>query len=266
MLGKLVKYDLKYGAKLFFLLQGVQLIAALIGRYFFLERVDFHAPPAELASSLYLFLLFFSLIFGAVSLGITLLIAVRFYTNLFTDEGYLSWTIPVSPMQHFWAKFLSGSILYALGVTGSFLAFWILYTGKNTYAAYLEIAPDLTEILGMTLEKFALLLFGHSLLCTFSAVLMIYVCVTIGQLFPAHRVLGAVITYFALYFTLTASVTGCMLLTGLFPGIKYTMDTANTVSIYLSSTLKMTFGIYLVAGILEYLLIRWILTKKLNLM
>lgn len=85
-------------------------IAAIFGRVFFLDRIDFDAPTEQLVSVLVLFFSAFVLLFSVVSLATALLIAARFYKNLFTDEGYLTWTLPASPVQQLWAKILSDAI------------------------------------------------------------------------------------------------------------------------------------------------------------
>ena len=36
------------------------------------------------------------------------LVVVRFYKNLFTSEGYFTFSIPVSPVQHIWCKLICG--------------------------------------------------------------------------------------------------------------------------------------------------------------
>ena len=104
MLKKLIKYDLKYGAKIVIVIHALLWIAAIFGRVFFLDRIDFDAPTEQLVSVLVLFFSAFVLLFSVVSLATALLIAARFYKNLFTDEGYLTWTLPASPVQQLWAK------------------------------------------------------------------------------------------------------------------------------------------------------------------
>ena len=56
MLGKLIKYDLKYGAKLFIILHALLLLASILGRIFFLEKIDFNADSNTLLTSLGLFI------------------------------------------------------------------------------------------------------------------------------------------------------------------------------------------------------------------
>ena len=90
MLKNLIKYDLKYGAKIFIVIHILLWITAIFGRIFFLNRIDFDAPSQQLASMLILFFSAFILLFSVVSLATSLMIAARFYKNLFTDEGYLT--------------------------------------------------------------------------------------------------------------------------------------------------------------------------------
>ena len=52
MLGRLIKYDLKYGAKLFIILHALLLLASILGRFFFLEKLDFSAEANVLITSL----------------------------------------------------------------------------------------------------------------------------------------------------------------------------------------------------------------------
>lgn len=266
MLTKLIKYDLKYGVKIFVLLQVMQLAAAVIGRVFFLERMNFHAPSASFLPALILFYATFLLIFSAVSLGTMLLIAVRFYKNLFTDEGYLTWTIPATPIQHLWSKLLSGSIWYCLSQILSMLSFIIMISGKNMRNIYEEIASDVTEILGMPLPSFIRLVFVMSILGVITSVIMIYFCIVIGQLFPAHRILGALITYFIIYIVTSLITNGCMILFGIFPGTNFDFNHPGAATYYIYTSLKITTGINFATAISEYFVIRWVMTKKINLL
>ena len=69
MLGRLIKYDLKYGAKLFIILHALLMLASILGRFFFLEKLDFSAEANVLITSLGLFISIFLLLFTAVSFG-----------------------------------------------------------------------------------------------------------------------------------------------------------------------------------------------------
>lgn len=266
MLGKLLKYDLKYGCRIFIVLHGILLTACILGRFLFFERLDFNAdssmiaPPVALAAALYI------LLFTAVSLGIAALLAIRFYKNLFTDEGYLSWTLPATPVQQLWAKLLSGTIWYVLDVLILALSLLILLTGPHMTAAYEKIAPEVTKALGMPLGSYSALILLFTVLSSFSGTVTIYVCITIGQLFPSHRVLCAILTYFIITAVIQVVVLGFMILFHLFPG-PYVNDTAaeTDAAQYLFTILKFSSLINLVFTTLEYLASHYIFTRKLNL-
>lgn len=66
----------------------------------------------------YLFIMFFAL-------------ARRFYTNLFSDNGYLTFTLPLKRCQVFFAKFLSGMIFLAAAVTVVFLCSMAIYISNE---------------------------------------------------------------------------------------------------------------------------------------
>ena len=84
MLGKLLKFDLKHGLKIFLLLHGILIIISLLGRFLFLDQLNFNEPDAALVSSVALFASAIIFLFVAVCFCTWLLIAFRFYRNLFT--------------------------------------------------------------------------------------------------------------------------------------------------------------------------------------
>lgn len=94
MLGKLIKYDMKALNRFLILIHGFLLFAALLVRFFLTGRVLVETPKDGTLLGLS-FLLFFLIIMG-VSFGTFIVITVRFYKNLFSDEGYLTRTLPVT--------------------------------------------------------------------------------------------------------------------------------------------------------------------------
>ena len=196
MLGKLIKFDLKSGARIFFLLHGILFAAALAGRFAFMDQLDFNEVTPALVSSIILFSSVMLFLLIAVCFCTWLLIAVRFYRSLFSGEGYLTWTLPASAVQHLWSKIISGIIWYVLDCIIISAAVLILVTGRNVTEAYSMIEPEVTAELGISLGSFGLWLFVLMIISCFSSVITTYFCVTVGQLFPAHRVLCAVAVYF----------------------------------------------------------------------
>lgn len=266
MLGKLIKYDLKYGAKIFGILHGILLIASILGRFLFVGKIDFNADSEIIVSSVSPFIALYVLLFTSINLGVAALLSVRFYRNLFTDEGYLSWTLPATPVQQIWAKTISGTIWYVLNVLITALSMVILVTSSNVTTAYAKIAPEMTTIFGMSLSRYSLIILGFSLASSLSSVIMIYACISIGQLFPGHRILGAILAYFILMVIIQVVVLGFMIIFNIFPGpYAETALIETDASHYLFSIFKMSGVITIILTILEYFAMHYILNKKLNL-
>lgn len=206
MLGKLIKYDLKASSKIFIPLHAAFLLVCAAVRFLFIDRMNFHAPAETLIAPVTVILALGTLLISALSLCTSLLIAFRFYRNLFSKEGYLSWTLPVSGSAHLWAKIISGYLLAALDMTVIYAGILLLVTGRNVTDAYQSIAPEITESFGMPLSSLGLSIFGFCMIGGISSVLMIYFSICVGQLFPTHRVLCAIAAYFITSFAIQIAV------------------------------------------------------------
>ena len=68
MLGKLIKYDLKSAAKIFFLLHVIYLLICLVARFFYMDRLRFEEPVEPLVFSLILFVTLMTLLISALSI------------------------------------------------------------------------------------------------------------------------------------------------------------------------------------------------------
>lgn len=128
---------------------------------------------------------------------------VRFYKNLFTGEGYLSFTLPVSTTAHIWVKALTFGAMMLLTLLVTCLSVLIVCSNEvmmevGKAAAYLMAkipAHAQGHLIGYGIELFVLLLTG----CVFGPMLF-YACICIGQLFRKHRLLGAIGVYFGYYY------------------------------------------------------------------
>ena len=96
MLGKLLKHEWRAVWKVPVLLIGILMITAVIaGGTFALPIWNSEWVGLPLSGVMLIMTFYFAMI--AVSIGIMIYFAVRFYKNVFTDEGYLTNTLPVSP-------------------------------------------------------------------------------------------------------------------------------------------------------------------------
>ena len=122
MLGKLLKHEMIYLIKTFSPLYIVYLILAGVIRLLSLFENQFE--DLDTSSSGAITLIVFAGIIGVaygVLTGILALLTMidnvrRFKNNMFTDEGYLTNTLPVTATEHIAAKLLAGIINYLASV------------------------------------------------------------------------------------------------------------------------------------------------------
>ncbi len=133
-------------------------------------------------------------LFMATAMGV-----IRYYRNLFTSEGYLTFTLPISPAQHIAVKLLSSMLFGAMASaavisSGLIIASGDLFTEVMKAASYLIglIPSNITLHLALYVVEFILL----GIVTGASNFLLYYSCITIGQLARKNRILLAVGVYF----------------------------------------------------------------------
>ena len=113
MLGKLMKYDMKYMARILpwiYLGAGVLSgIVALLSALSIKSGADVFISYA-LITAIPLFLTI-----AAISVCSTIFMMVRIYKNMFSDEGYLTFTLPVKKSSIIWSKLLTGAVWNVFG-------------------------------------------------------------------------------------------------------------------------------------------------------
>lgn len=212
MLGKLLKYDLRATAGpmliSYVILLGYGAILKLSGM-----ELDLSGTYAGIHWMMQIFLYIgFVVVMVGVMLFTYVQILRRFYTNLFSSQGYLTNTLPVRPSQLVLSKVLMG-------------VFWLFATNLLLFACVVLLGTELPAALRQTVfsaislalnrtpgENLALagLAFVFSL---FASVLVFYACICLGQLFAKARILAAVLIYLGWTLaegTLTSLVTGIL--------------------------------------------------------
>lgn len=265
MLGKLIKYDLKAAAKIFILLHAIYLLICLIARFLYMDRLNFENATEPLVLSLVLFFSLMTLLLSALMIFTWMQVAFRFYRSLFSKEGYLSWTLPVSGPQHLWAKIISGYILMAADLIIIASGILLLVTGNNVTTAYSVIADDLTNGLGLSISTFALILFITCLVSAVSSVIMTYFSVAVGQLFPSHRVLGAIAAYFITSTVVQILSVIFMVVFGCFPGYDTYSLQGSAITDYFLKLIAISSVLMLVITVIQYIATHYIMKKKINL-
>lgn len=223
----------------------------------------------------------FIFISASVMYGIVLLVSLaapvvfgiqRFYKNMFTGEGYLTHTLPVTPGNHLLVKSVTAVCFSAASILVCGLSAVIITAGEVLFeickaGAYLvrHIPEQYAADLVFYIAEGLLLL----LVAGFATHFLYYFCICAGQLFRKNRVLAAVGVYFVLYMItqILGTVLGVVLMilseTGAFDMVidwvgRYPLE---TIHIGLCGSV----AVYSVLTLLYYFVCHYILKKKLNL-
>jgi len=201
MLGKLLKYDIKAVARYMLPLYALLLISTC-GMKTTLELAD--NTVVNVFRFVFIAAYIISLI--AIVTGSLIMLILHFYRNLMTDQGYLSFTLPVTPTAHLGSKLLNGCIWILLTVVAVILSVLILTAGHIGPAEWRELLDIFRELgtqfqeMGFGTLHLVLYLVLCPLLGLFGTQITVYFCICAGQwFFGNHRVLGAFVVYFCYY-------------------------------------------------------------------
>lgn len=259
MFTKLLKYEFQSIGKWYLLTNLVMLVASTILGFAFKPIVHQYRTDIVQSSNINvgnnaygIFLLVITLaIIGLVffSLFATLFIIIRrFYTNVYGKQGYLTLTLPVNNHQIIISKLLAAVIwqIFNFAIIGfSLILFFIPALGLDRI---LQALPQLIKGLELVFANISLLLM-QQFIGLFSSVLVIYLAISIGQLFSDRRGLLA----FVFYLIITFGISTLSAVLG-----DYQIDGSNT------HTLIVSICIELVTMIVSYFATNYIMTHKLN--
>ena len=274
MLGKLIKYDLKSTSKVLILVHAFLLLSASLMRIFMTGQIQLEDVEDSSNILMALTILLYSLIVMGASFATSIIVAVRFYKNLFSDEGYLTNTLPVSRGILLLAKTISGGIWTAVDMALLLLSIYIVAFPPNVMELFQDNKEAVMEAMGFTgsytlpsvpaIVGFLLIL---SLLSGFSSVAMIYASVVLGQLFSSHRVIGAVACYFAISTIFSMISYAIMLVIGLSSQALVPSDGSSSMYLgeYLGKTIQFSVVWSVITGIILYLITWKIFSRKINL-
>ena len=127
----------------------------------------------------------------------------RFYKNLFTSEGYLSFTLPVTTANHLLTKLITALLFSLVSLAVIFISFFIFMFGD----AFTEITKTVSYLSGRAFNEIGL----HYIFYVIEIILLVivvcaaqyllfYACISVGQIARKNRILAAFGVYFGYYF------------------------------------------------------------------
>lgn len=268
MLGKLIKYNWKNYWKLAVVLHGFLLLSSVIIRLMFMDRIDTSSAPTDLTIFVIAALfIIYSMVFTALSYYAALVPSVRFYRQLYSDRGHLTWMLPVSARTHLWSHIISGALLYLASMACMALSLIILISGRNLrqfWIIFFEELDTSPHEMIVSLLPFTVIISVVGAVCV---VIQMYFCICVGQLFSSHKVLGAVITYIAVTFVIQIIVLiSLFIVDGPYPFYEWA-ETGMQTSFFISIKDISIFSLILmiITAIPQYIACDYMMRKNLNL-
>lgn len=271
MFAKLIKHELRSTWKT----QGIFSIAALglsIPGSIIMRIVIYYgsqsdaSPATQLAvSSLHTLLVFIFLALFIYVLGTGISLFVRFYKSRFTDEGYLTFTLPVRSSSIFLSFYINMLIwLVVAYVTAGLSVLIILLFGTGTdvlvntevFTGIGNFVESFTEIASYMDDPLYLPLTLVQLLVSFLYTPLIgMVCLTLGAVWAKkHKILAAIGVYYIIS-VITSILSSFLTVFLLLSSDSFTLSFSSLFSIFIS----------VILGICGYFLSIHMMTNKLNL-
>lgn len=216
MLTKLISHEWKDTFKVPALLLTITVLLSAASLVYF-SVADQASADIDLNVRNFVLYIAYILILSGLSMILTIYFAIRFYKNLYTDEGYLMHTLPVKPWMLIVSKLTIGTIwfyLIDLLLVGAITLITLIALPTMAYFS----PEDLLELRTMfqsyhtifTVPSILFLAIPVMIIGSVFSLLTIYASISLGQLFPSHKVLASILCYLGLSTVLSTAV---MLLT-----------------------------------------------------
>lgn len=274
MLKKVMKYDCQAVFRLWWIAAAVTFALAILGGFAqIITNNDAKVPEMiDTTAGMIIFFAYFCM-FGLVLLS-EVLMFMRFYRNFFTDEGYLTFTLPVKREVLFNSKILTGlAVIAASGgvcIVSNFTMFLISHFDLFTTGEYFKTIADFfdsipKDFIGYLIVYALEALVGLALLLLLS-VLFLYACITYGSMIAKKAKLLSSIGIYIAANAIFSFGTQLLLIFGIASIVVWTEPMSEQL-------LPKFVGLLLLAGILFlailcaliYACTHWMLDRKLNL-
>lgn len=208
MLGKIIKHEFKatYGV---YILMFVALFAVTcaekVTQYIDMDFALWDVFKILLTIVFVLFVIFMAFASQIVSV-------VRFYKSMTKDQAYLTHTIPVKESTIIWGKAITAFVWIILSFIASGIAAIIfLFDSKM-----LDYVSEGFDMIADAINKepvvilWAVLVFVLVIISVFAGLFQFYAAIGMGQMFASHKVAGAVLFYFIIYYAFNFVTMTCI--------------------------------------------------------
>lgn len=279
MLRKLIKHEFLATRRLLIPVNLTVIAITIIGCIILSTRIFQHENSMPLAVFLILFYVLSLMVLSFVS---SIYLLVRFYKNLFTAEGYLMFTLPVTPVQLLNSKLITGYLwsfiniliimasIFALSFTGGFYSTGSARGIEEFFSLSINGSPheviSFQNVFGRSASELLILCILTVLIRCFFSLTMGYISIALGQLIEKYKLVCSIAFYIAFYVgtQIIASVIMIISNINIISGNIATDPWALSRSIY-GPLLPTTCIMNLVLGVLFYVITILVMRKKINL-
>lgn len=260
MLNKLLKHEFKATARLILPLYLVLIVLTIVERIAL--SIDFKGALGVIPG-----FATFAYVLSIVAIAVVsyVIIILRFYRNLMTDEGYLMFTLPVKPSELINSKLLISMLWNLISFLLIAASLFGVFINQESYGLFKDgirmILSEISKEFGpynmtlLTVELIALIMIG-----LINNILIIYASIAIGQLFNGHKVLGSFASYIGISTVLQIIISVALVSLGAL--FQKTFEEINSLP---QVVFPLTIGFTIVANVLFYCITNYIFNRKLNL-
>ncbi len=257
MLGKLLKYDLKWIYKIVIIFYALSFIFSIFTRICFsVENSTMFSILAQICSGFTIAMIVNSLINGIIRSW------VRFRENIYKDESYLTHTLPVNKKTIYQSKVLAAILCSFITVVVAIVCLFICYYSKEN----LEVLKQMLELTANTYNTTVInIILTLSFIIFLEIVFIIligYVGIILGHKANRNKLIKSVIIGFGCYMGTNILSLGIIALIGAFnQEIRNIIQTTEMININIIKSLLLSAGIiYTIYNVVYY----WIGKKQLE--
>ena len=283
MLGKLFKYENKSVSKLLTPMALAVIILPVLGalilkmQFIFGDKFENGSIISSIFSLASGIMIFFIVIATISACFISLFILMqRYYKNLFSDEGYLTFTLPVKTSSIILSKLFT-AVIWSVIITICTIIGVMIFVLFGTSASFInnEVVDGFSHVFKQIFEFYftgsavqiiyLIELLISIIVSLFTNILLMYLAITIGcQIAKKHKVLASIGMYFVIssVVSVLSTIIQVITTTTLYGGFDfiYVEPTLSDVTLILLPSIIFS----IILGVCYFLLNNYILKNKLN--
>jgi hypothetical protein len=197
MLTKLIKHDFKNIGKLLLPLNALVLLMTIVG-------IILNASGAFDLENAGVLL---GILVSTYSIGIVVIMVISFfypiihyYRNLFSKQGYLTFTLPTCSWNILASKTIVGWVWYLVNMAVTSFSVWAITGFPTMQQGWVDELNNIFMLeIGMSFTGFMSWMVFSLVIGLLYTLIVAYFSISVGQLYAKHKVVASVVVYIGIY-------------------------------------------------------------------